>query len=330
MTYCDMRKAVQQVHIDDAIYEYILRLVEQTRNSELVAVGSSMRGALALTRCARVWAAADNRAYVIPDQMSRPTPAISALAHRLTLTPDAAFRRPEPAQCNAKAIIDDVPVPQTGLNDRSPPIHAWRALTWPYGNASRHRAGRWPACSCSRSNAVPTPGSGGDACVRTRVRHVARKLRGAFSGQHCVHGHALGIEHAGERSTGTTARHWSPCRIRAPPSTASASGVICRYPRATTAVSSWHHERFAIPSLGAHQSKQTAILPHRNASRGGHSRAIVGAQRRPVRAWCGASIVSPSRSACTFTRTSCRCTHCTPESYVIWRAIPATTSSMTT
>lgn len=110
----DMRKAVQQVHIDDAIYEYILRLVEQTRNSELVTVGSSMRGALALTRCARVWAAADNRAYVIPDDVK--DLAIPVLAHRLALTPDATFAG-QSQHSAMQAIIDDVPVPQTGLTE---------------------------------------------------------------------------------------------------------------------------------------------------------------------------------------------------------------------
>lgn len=119
----DMRKAVQQVHIDDAIYEYILRLVEQTRNSELVAVGSSMRGALALTRCARVWAAADNRAYVIPDDVK--DLAISVLAHRLTLTPDATFAG-QSQHSAMQAIIDDVPVPQTGLNEAHESTHGER------------------------------------------------------------------------------------------------------------------------------------------------------------------------------------------------------------
>lgn len=41
-------------------------LVEATRHNEKITVGSSMRGALALTRCARIWAAADGRAYVVP------------------------------------------------------------------------------------------------------------------------------------------------------------------------------------------------------------------------------------------------------------------------
>ena len=59
-----MRAISETVRLDDAIIEYIVRLVEATRHNERIQVGSSMRGALALTRCARVWAAADNRGYV--------------------------------------------------------------------------------------------------------------------------------------------------------------------------------------------------------------------------------------------------------------------------
>ena len=50
-----MRAISETVRLDDAIIEYIVRLVEATRHNERIQVGSSMRGALALTRCARVW-----------------------------------------------------------------------------------------------------------------------------------------------------------------------------------------------------------------------------------------------------------------------------------
>ncbi len=64
-------------------------LVEATRHDENIAVGSSMRGALALTRCARIWAAADGRGYVVPDDVK--DLAVAVLAHRITLTPEATF-----------------------------------------------------------------------------------------------------------------------------------------------------------------------------------------------------------------------------------------------
>ena len=51
-----LRGIGERIHIDDNILEYIVRIVEATRHDENIAIGSSMRGALALTRCARIWA----------------------------------------------------------------------------------------------------------------------------------------------------------------------------------------------------------------------------------------------------------------------------------
>ena len=50
-----LRQVATEIYVDDAIREYIVRLVEATRHNEKITVGSSMRGALALTRCARIW-----------------------------------------------------------------------------------------------------------------------------------------------------------------------------------------------------------------------------------------------------------------------------------
>ena len=103
-----MRTLAQSVHIDDAIYEYIVRLVESTRHHESIAVGSSMRGALALTLCARVWAAADNRGYVIPDDVK--ALAVPVLAHRVLLTSEALFTALTAEQVVAQ-ILEEVPAP---------------------------------------------------------------------------------------------------------------------------------------------------------------------------------------------------------------------------
>lgn len=108
-----MRKISERVHLDDAILEYIMRLVEATRHNERIQVGSSMRGALALTRCARVWAAADNRGYVVPDDVKNL--AVVVLAHRITLTAESAFAGMTPEQA-IEQILDDVPAPTVGLH----------------------------------------------------------------------------------------------------------------------------------------------------------------------------------------------------------------------
>ena len=103
-----MRNISETVHLDDAILEYIVRLVEATRHNERIQVGSSMRGALALTRCARVWAASDNRGYVVPDDVKNL--AVPVLAHRITLTAEATFAGNTPEQMIGQ-ILEDVPAP---------------------------------------------------------------------------------------------------------------------------------------------------------------------------------------------------------------------------
>lgn len=108
-----MREISKNVHLDDAILEYIVRLVESTRHNERIQVGSSMRGALALTRCARVWAASDNRGYVVPDDVK--DLAVPVLAHRITLTAEATFTGTTPERMIGQ-ILEDVPAPTLGAN----------------------------------------------------------------------------------------------------------------------------------------------------------------------------------------------------------------------
>lgn len=106
-----MRAISETVHLDDAILEYIVRLVEATRHNERIQVGSSMRGALALTRCARVWAASNNRGYVVPDDVKQL--AVVVLAHRITLTAEATFAGSTP-ELMIEQILENVPVPTVG------------------------------------------------------------------------------------------------------------------------------------------------------------------------------------------------------------------------
>lgn len=107
----ELRALAERVHVDDALVEYIVRLTEATRGREDVLVGSSMRGALALMRCARVWAAADGRGYVVPDDVREL--AVPVLAHRLTLTADATFAGLTP-DAVVERILEDVPAPVLG------------------------------------------------------------------------------------------------------------------------------------------------------------------------------------------------------------------------
>ena len=108
-----MRTIANKVRVADAILEYIMRIVESTRHDESIAVGSSMRGALALTRCARVWAAADGRGYVIPDDVK--ALAVPVLAHRILLTSDAVFTSNTPEDVLTR-ILGEIPAPQLDVH----------------------------------------------------------------------------------------------------------------------------------------------------------------------------------------------------------------------
>ncbi|WEV47111.1 AAA family ATPase [Bifidobacterium sp. ESL0690] len=106
-----LRKTAKDVRVDDRILEYIERLIEATRLSEKLRVGSSMRGALALTRCARIWAAADARDYVLPDDVQ--DLAVPVLAHRIILNAETAFKG-ETAEQVVSEIVESVPAPAMG------------------------------------------------------------------------------------------------------------------------------------------------------------------------------------------------------------------------
>jgi MoxR-like ATPase len=102
---CDLASTV---HVDHAVLDYVARLLEATREDGRTAVGASVRGGLALVRCAKVWAAASGREYVVPDDVK--DLAQPVLAHRLVLDAEAEF-----AGVTAARVLDRV------LDEVSPP-----------------------------------------------------------------------------------------------------------------------------------------------------------------------------------------------------------------
>lgn len=76
-------KEVASVYVHPDLVEYITRLVEATRDVEGVALGVSPRGAIALMKAAKGFAAINGRDYVWPDDIKKA--AVPTLAHRLIL-----------------------------------------------------------------------------------------------------------------------------------------------------------------------------------------------------------------------------------------------------
>ncbi len=65
-----MKDIVSEVYTDDKIYEYIAAIADETRKSEMLKLGLSPRGSLALARSARAVAFLHGRDYVIPDDVA--------------------------------------------------------------------------------------------------------------------------------------------------------------------------------------------------------------------------------------------------------------------
>lgn len=105
----EMADLATTVHTDTAVLEYVSRLAEETRNAHEVRVGVSVRGALALVRCAKVWAAAHGRNYVLPDDIKELAQPV--WGHRFVLDPEAEFAGARPDVVLSR-IMADVAAPQ--------------------------------------------------------------------------------------------------------------------------------------------------------------------------------------------------------------------------
>ncbi len=81
-----LQHTAAQLHIDDQIIEYAVRIVSATRNRNGIDVGSGPRGSIALLRAARANALISNNQFVTPDDVKMVAPNV--LRHRLALNAD--------------------------------------------------------------------------------------------------------------------------------------------------------------------------------------------------------------------------------------------------
>jgi len=103
-----LQLAVRSVHVEPQLQRYIVHLVGLTREHPDVYLGASPRGSLALMRASQARAMLIGRDYVIPDDVK--ALAISALAHRLIMSPEARMRNAT-ASAVVASVLQEVPVP---------------------------------------------------------------------------------------------------------------------------------------------------------------------------------------------------------------------------
>ena len=90
----DARETVSHVYVDEKVKEYILALVETTRDLPDIRHGASTRAMLSLLRTSKARAAIRGRDYVTPDDVKALVRPV--LTHRLALSTDAELNRRSP------------------------------------------------------------------------------------------------------------------------------------------------------------------------------------------------------------------------------------------
>jgi MoxR-like ATPase len=107
----ELQENVSAVSVDDALVEYLMRIVSATRDSEMLDLGVSPRGTLALFRAAQALALTEERSYCIPDDIKRLV--LPVFAHRILVSSrfSSSLRRSEEAEAVLKEIIKTVSVP---------------------------------------------------------------------------------------------------------------------------------------------------------------------------------------------------------------------------
>jgi MoxR-like ATPase len=110
------RKLVDEIHVDDKIRDYIVKIVFATRKPEeykldikhFIQFGASPRATINLTLAAKAWALLQGREYVIPEDVKGIGPDV--LRHRIILTYEAEAQAVT-TDAIIKKVLNAVPVP---------------------------------------------------------------------------------------------------------------------------------------------------------------------------------------------------------------------------
>lgn len=104
-----LQEQVQKVYVSDAVLDYAVSLAEATRADELITLGLSPRGTLALMRMAKAHAFMETRDYVVPKDVQAVFADVAG--HRMVLDTKARYEDKGPRQI-LEQILLQVPVPR--------------------------------------------------------------------------------------------------------------------------------------------------------------------------------------------------------------------------
>ncbi len=107
----DLQAQAEKVRMEDSLMDYLLAIVFATRHNELLSLGVSTRGALALCRAAKALALVRDRTYCLPEDIKELAPTV--LSHRVMLSRSQGMRTNtvEHTERVIQDILETVPVP---------------------------------------------------------------------------------------------------------------------------------------------------------------------------------------------------------------------------
>jgi MoxR-like ATPase len=107
----DLQAQVDKVLMEESLMDYLLAIVLATRQSDLLSLGVSTRGALALSRAAKALALVRGRTYCVPDDIKELAPVV--LSHRIMVARSQGLRQRsyEQAERIIQDLVESVPVP---------------------------------------------------------------------------------------------------------------------------------------------------------------------------------------------------------------------------
>ncbi|BFH61369.1 AAA family ATPase [Paenibacillus azoreducens] len=104
----EMQKEIRNIFIDDAVTDYLLKIVRATRQHPAVLLGASPRASLSLMMAGKAYAFIQQRDYVLPDDIKILSPYV--LSHRIVMRPESRLDNVN-AESVVKNILQQVHVP---------------------------------------------------------------------------------------------------------------------------------------------------------------------------------------------------------------------------
>jgi len=103
-----LQNQVRQIRVEESVSQYMMTIIQNTRNDPQLKLGVSPRGSIMLFRASQAAALIDGRDYVLPDDVQQLAPSI--LAHRVVLTSKTKYANTTKKQVIVE-IMDQIPIP---------------------------------------------------------------------------------------------------------------------------------------------------------------------------------------------------------------------------